>query len=146
MQRLTHWKRPWCWEGLKVGGEGGNRAWNGWMASLTQWTWVWASSGSWWCTGRPGVRQSMELQRVGHNWATELNWTDPLRETLVVQVAYINYLVSMKYFRDEKTEIQESQTSSPRSRNSLLTEPWRETGAVLRVRAISTWRYCPASL
>ena len=71
---LTHLKRPWCWERLKVGGEGDNRGWDGWMASPTQWMWVWASSGSWW-TGKPGVLPSMGSQRVGYNWATELNWT-----------------------------------------------------------------------
>ena len=70
----TYWKRPWCWERLKAKGEGDGRGWDGWMASLTQWTWVWASSGSWWWTGRPGVLQSMVSQRVGHNGATELNW------------------------------------------------------------------------
>ena len=59
---------------IKARGEGDDRGWDGWMASLTQWTWVWASSGSWWWTGRPLVLQSMGLQRVGHNWATELNW------------------------------------------------------------------------
>ena len=69
-----HLKRPWCWERLKVGEEGANRSY-GWMASLTQWTWVWINSGNWWWTGRPGMLQSMGLQRVGHNWATELNWT-----------------------------------------------------------------------
>ena len=69
----THWKRPWCWERLRAGGEGGDREWDGWMASLTQWTWIWASSGSSWWTGKPGVLQSMGLQRVGHDWATELN-------------------------------------------------------------------------
>ena len=53
----------------------GNRRWDGWMASLTQWTWVWASSGSWWWTGKPGVLQSMGSQRVRHDWATELNWS-----------------------------------------------------------------------
>ena len=74
-KELTHLKRPWCWERLKVG-EGDNRGWNGWMASSTQWTWVWVNSGSWWWTGRPGVLQSMGLQRVRHDWATELNWTD----------------------------------------------------------------------
>ena len=57
----------------------GNRAWDGWMASLTQWTWVWVNSGSWWWTGRPGVLQSMVSQRVGHDWVTELNWTDGSR-------------------------------------------------------------------
>ena len=55
-------------------GEGDDRGWDGWMASLTQWTWVWVNSGSWWWTGRPGVLQFMGSQRVGHNWATELNW------------------------------------------------------------------------
>ena len=64
----------WCWEGLRAGGEGDDRGWDGWMASLTWWTWVWVDSGSWWWTGRPGVLQSMGLQRVGHKWATELNW------------------------------------------------------------------------
>ena len=69
-------KRPWCWGRLEAGGEGGYRAWDDWMASLTGWTWVWASSGSQWWTGKPGVLQSMGLQRVGHDWGTELNWTD----------------------------------------------------------------------
>jgi len=67
-------KRPWSWARLKAGGEGDVRGQDGWMASLTQSTWVWASSGSWWWTGEPGVPQSMGSQRVGHNWATELNW------------------------------------------------------------------------
>ena len=73
---LTQWKRPWCWEGLGAGGEGDDRGWDGWMASPTQWTWVWVNSRSWWWTGRPGVLRFMGSQRVGHNWATELNWTD----------------------------------------------------------------------
>ena len=72
-KELTHLKRPWCWERLKSG-EGDDRGWDGWMASLTWWTWVWARSGCWWWTGKPGVLQSMELQRVGHDWATKLNW------------------------------------------------------------------------
>ena len=74
-KELTHLKRPWCWERLKARGEGDDRGWDGWMASLTQWTWVWVNSGSWWGTGRPGMLQSMGLQsqtRVS-NW-TELNW------------------------------------------------------------------------
>ena len=54
-EELTHWKRPWCWERLKAGGEGDDRGWDGWMASSTRWTWVWASSRSWWWTGKPGV-------------------------------------------------------------------------------------------
>ena len=67
-------KRPRCWERLKVGREGNNRGWDGWMVSPTQWTRIWASSRSWWWTGKPGVLQSMGSQRVGHDWATELNW------------------------------------------------------------------------
>ena len=70
---LTHWKSPWLWGRLKAGGEGNDRRWDGWMASLTQWTWVWASSGSWWWTGKPGMLQSMGSQRVRHDWMTELN-------------------------------------------------------------------------
>ena len=66
-EELTHWKRPWCWERLRVEGEGDNRGWDGWMASLTQWTWVWVNSGSWWWTGRPGVLWFMGLQRVRHD-------------------------------------------------------------------------------
>ena len=71
---LTHWKRLWCWEGLGAGGEGDDRGWDGWMASPTRCTWVWVKSESWWWTGRPGMLQFMGSQRVGHNWATELNW------------------------------------------------------------------------
>ena len=71
-KELTHWKRLWCWEGLGAGGEGDDRGWDGWMASLTQWTWVWVNSESSWWTGRPGVLQCMGLQIVGHNWVTEL--------------------------------------------------------------------------
>ena len=58
-KELTHWKRSWCWERLKAGGKGDNRGWDGWIASLTQWTWVWLGLGSWWWTGKPGVLQSM---------------------------------------------------------------------------------------
>ena len=74
-EELTHWKRLWCWEGLGAGEEG-DRGWDGWMASLTQWAQVWVNSGSWWWTGRPGVLGFVGSQRVGHDWATELNWTE----------------------------------------------------------------------
>ena len=73
-KELTHWKRLWCWEGLGAGGRGDDRGWDGWMASLTWWTWVWVNSGSWWWTGRPGVLRFMGSQRVGHGWATDLIW------------------------------------------------------------------------
>ena len=75
-KELTHLKRPWCWERLGAGGEGDDRGWDGWMALPTWWTWVWVGSGSWWWTGRPGVLWFMGSQRVGHDWATELSWTE----------------------------------------------------------------------
>ena len=65
---------------IEVGGQGGNRGWDGWIASPTQWTWVWASSGRRWKTGKSGMLQSRGSQRIRHNWATELNWTE-LKET-----------------------------------------------------------------
>ena len=64
----------WYWERLRAGGEGDNRGWDGWMASPTQWTWVWVNSESWGWTGRPGILRFIGSQRVRHNWATELNW------------------------------------------------------------------------
>ena len=67
-EELTHWKRLWCWERLR-------QDWDGWMALSTWWTWVCASSRSWWWTRKPGVLLSMESQRVRHKWMTELNWT-----------------------------------------------------------------------
>jgi len=75
MRRVDSLEKTWCWEGLGAGGEGDDRGWDGWMASPTRWTWVWVNSGSWWWTRRPGVLQFMGLQRVGHYWATELNWS-----------------------------------------------------------------------
>ena len=84
-EELSHLKRPWCWERLRAG-EGDDRGWDGWMASLTQWTWVWVDSGSWWWTGRPGVLQFMGLQRVGHDW-TALHWWDS-RHVLIYQVVH----------------------------------------------------------
>ena len=77
-EELTHWKRPWCWERLKAGGEGADRGWDSWMASPTWWTWDWACARSWWGTGKPGVLQSMESQTVRHDWATEFNWETEL--------------------------------------------------------------------
>ena len=69
-EELTHWKRPRFWERLKAG-EGDDRGWDGWVESPTQWIWVWANSRRWLKTGKPGVLQSMGLQRVRHDWATE---------------------------------------------------------------------------
>ena len=73
---LTHWKRPWCWDRLRVGGEGNDRGWDGLDGITDPWTWVWVNSGSWWWTGKPGVLWFMRTQRVGQDWETELNWTE----------------------------------------------------------------------
>ena len=75
MRRVDSLEKTLVLGGMGPGPEGDDRGCDGWMASLTQWTWVWVNSGSWWWTGRPGVLQFMGLQRVGHNWVTGLNWT-----------------------------------------------------------------------
>ena len=73
-KELTHWQRSWCWERLRAGGEEGSRGWDGWMASPTQWTWVWANSERQWRVGKPSVLQFMGSQRIRRNWVTKLNW------------------------------------------------------------------------
>ena len=73
-EELTHLKRPWCWERLRVRGEGDDREWDGWMASLIQWTWVWVNSRSWWWTGRPGCGSWGHKESDTTEW---LNWTVP---------------------------------------------------------------------
>ena len=75
-EKLIHLKRLWCWEGLGAEGERDDRGWDGWVASPTRWTWVCVDSGIWWWTGRPGELRFMGSQRDGHNWVTELNWTE----------------------------------------------------------------------
>ena len=98
-EELTHWKRPWCWERLKAGREGDNRRLDGFMASLTQWTWVWVNYGSWWWTERPGMLQSMGLQRVGHNWVTELNWNleNILQNSISTYIYIHRYYLVLKH-------------------------------------------------
>ena len=75
-EELTHWKRPWCWEGLGAGGEGDDRGWDGWMASPTRWAWVWVNSRSWWwaagglaCCDSWGRKESNTTERL--NWLTD---------------------------------------------------------------------------
>ena len=89
-EELTHLKRAWWWERLKVGGEGDDRGWDSWMASPTRWTWVWVSSGSWWWTGRPGM-----LQLMGSQSQTRLSdWTElNCAEAMVVSV--LNLVLSL---------------------------------------------------
>ena len=107
-KELTHWKRLWCWERLKAGGEGDDRGWDGWMASLTRWTWVWVSSWSWWWIGKPCVLQSMGLQRVGHDWVTEPIWTQqPRKLNLLKPVKPIKIMTS------ETTDLSNNAPISP---------------------------------
>ena len=86
-EELTHWKRPWCWERLRAGGEGGNRGWDGWMASLTQWTWVWANPKRWWRTGKPGLLQSMGSQRLGLDLVVEQQQRGSVARSWVLCIA-----------------------------------------------------------
>ena len=76
MRRVDSLEKTLMLGGIGAGGEGDDRRWDGWMASLTRWTWVWVNSRSWWWTGRPGVLRFMGSHRVGHDWATELSWTE----------------------------------------------------------------------
>ena len=85
-KELTHLKRPWCWKGLKAGGEGVDRGWDGWMASPTPWTWVWVNSRSCWLTGKPGMLQSIWSQRVVCDWVTGLNW---LKLSLTMSLVFV---------------------------------------------------------
>ena len=101
------------------GGEGDNRGWDGWMASATQWIWVWVSSGSWWWAGKPGVLQSMGLQRVRHDWATEMN----LSITIVwVDLIWLFPYVKIKYHPG--TQWWETQASIDTGNRALNLEEW----------------------
>ena len=90
------WKRPWCWERLKAGGEGDARGWDGWMASSIQWTWVGANSERRWRTGKSGMLQSMGSQRVGHDWVTKQKQRQSPQKTpvffLLIRIFKINSL------------------------------------------------------
>ena len=93
------WKDPDA--GKDWGGD--NRGWDGWMASPTQWTWVWVNSGSWWWTGRPGVLQFMGSRRVGQDWANELNWTE-LRRYLSKGVKDAGFGTTTSQWRDQQVQ------------------------------------------
>ena len=91
-EELTHWKRLWCWEGWGARGEGDDRGWDGWMTSLTRWTWVFVNSGSWWGTGRPGMLRFMGSQRVGHDWATDLIWSEHFGWLILLRNVFLRFL------------------------------------------------------
>ena len=103
----THWKRPWCWERLKAG-EGDDRGWDGWMASPMWWTWALVGSRSWWWSGKPGVLQSIGVQRAGHDWATELNIKASWRRIYLHRGTHwylCNFYINQKLFQI-KTSVQ----------------------------------------
>ena len=95
----TYWKRPWYWKRLRAGGEGGNRGWGSWMASPAQWTGVWINAGRWWRTGKPGVLQSMGLQRIKHDWVTEQQQqciTTDARDTRDIELLMVPAIVELR--------------------------------------------------
>ena len=93
MRRNDSLEKTGWWERLRAGEEGDDRGWDGWMASPTQWTWVWVNSGSWWWTGRPGMLWFMGSQRVRHDWATELNWTEHKIDPTIIWVWCLSHYV-----------------------------------------------------
>ena len=125
----THWKRPWCWERLRAGREGADRGWDGWTASLTQWTWIWANSGRQWRTEKPGVLQFMGLQKVRHSlafeqqhWVTNYKFGDLqhcpsstlyLTVTEVRRPGRLNWILSLE---EQKSKIEVSTLLSEGSR------------------------------
>ena len=110
-------KDPDDWERLKVGRERDNKGWDGWMASLTQWTWVWVSSGSWRWTGKPGVLQSMGSQIVGHDWATELNWTE---DYIFLKFLFLQTNAALEYTFTLKTKKVQSVIISPPEKTNYI--------------------------
>ena len=105
--------------------KGTTREWDGWMASLTRQTWVWVNSGSWWWTGRPGLLQFMGSQRVGHDWATELNWI--LSEIIFQIFEYLTNIskqIFVSDFTNQKHNIRlvesENKLSYSREKNTYL--------------------------
>ena len=106
-EELTPWKRLWCWEGLGAGREGDDRGWDGLMASLTRCMWVWVNSRSWWWTGKPGMLRFMESQRVRHNWATELNWTDAHNAflSLTIELLFTHFPILLCYNIPTRQEV-----------------------------------------
>ena len=125
--------KDWCWEGLGAGGEGDDRGWDSWMASLTRWTWVWVNSGSWWWTGRPGVLRFMGSQRVGHDWVNDLIWMFHCLQSLELLVhgilqARILECVAVPYYRGSYWPRGQPRGPSVLQIDSILSEPPKAHG------------------
>ena len=134
-EELTHWKRPWCWERLRAGGEGDDRGWDGSMASSTPWTWVWVNSGSWWWTGRPGALRFVRSQTVGYDWATELNWTEEELKSLLIRVKEESERTGLK-LNIQETKIK---ASSP---ITSWQNRWWESGSSGRFYVLGLQNHC----
>ena len=142
-EELTHLKRPWCWERLRAGGEGDDRGWDGWTASPTQWTWVWVDSRSWWWTGRPGVLRFMGSQRVGHDWATELNWTEEsvyLFNLYTNQIQICLQILVLSLATKKKLNIF-SQTDFYRLYSQTIIKSDGKTKAVIQKNGMIPWKH-----
>ena len=137
----THQKRSWCWERLRAGEEGGNRGWDGWMASPTQCTWIWANSGRQWKTGKPAVLQSMGLQRVGHDWVTEKQhvrlWKLDHKESWVPKICCFQIVVLEKT-PESPLDSKRDQTSQS-YRKSILNIHWKDWGWSWSSNTLVTW-------
>ena len=122
MRRADSFERPWFWDRLRAGGEGDDRGWDGWMASPTQWTWVWVDSGSLWWTGRPGVLWFMGSQRV----ATELNYAVKYQEFLLVNLPVweLPDIVALENF----PEVPRVRKIKRSTQHYLPSEYWSSTG------------------
>ena len=127
-QELTHWKRPWCWEGLGAGGEGDDRGWDGWMASQTRWIWVWVNSGGWWWTGRPGMLRLWG--RKESDTTEQLNWTE---ETFV-------YVKDVLWTRGPHQKVLEI-WSYPKKHISLF-GPWQVIWERTKNKVFLAWTKC----
>ena len=104
MRKVNSLGKDWCWEGLRAGRERDNRGWDGWMASPTQWTWVWVNSGSWWWTGRPGILKFMGSQsRTRLSDWTELNWNSTLTGDWTFHMGYQKPLFLSKFLEVDPT-------------------------------------------
>ena len=124
-EELTHRKRLWCWEGLGAGGEGDDRGWDGWIASLTRWTWVWVNSGSWWWTGRPGM-----LRFMGHKesdtteWLNWTNWTEAIQAEMSTK-NWMHASETQGRFLDQRERLRcHQQAACKRKEGTGLLESW----------------------
>ena len=153
LQYLGHLiRRTWYWEGLRAGEEGDDREWDGWMASPVRWTWVWVDSASWWWTGKPGVLQFMGLQRVGHDWVTELNWTELMQSTSYEMPGWMKHKLESR-LPWEISITSDTQMTAPlsqkvkRNLKSLLMKMKEESDkAVLKlsIKKLRSWRLVPS--